>query len=330
MIMHIKHPINVTCYQPKWLTRGRTCNVGLSLPFCCRRTNTAPCGADKHPWYSNGASSKEPACQCRRHKRCAFDPWVGKIPLERAWQPTLVFLLGEPTDRGAWWAIANRVAESDRIEATQPTHNIKIPCSGTLLMVQWPRSPTPNAEDLGSILGQGTRSHMPELRSSVAKISKQLKKLPCSFFRYQSCLLPNCFSSVQSLSHVRLFATPWIAARQASLSITNSWSLLKLTSIESVMPSSHLILCCPLLLLPPIPASIRVFSIESTLCMRWPKCWSFSFSISPSNEHPGLISFSMDWLDLQSRTQYTQHTHTHKHQCLAKYFLNEQNKNPNK
>ena len=174
------------------------------MPFCCRRTNTAPCGADKHPWYSNGASSKEPACQCRRHKRCAFDPWVGKIPLERAWQPTLVFLLGEPTDRGAWWAIANRVAESDRIEATQPTHNIKIPCSGTLLMVQWPRSPTPNAEDLGSIPGQGTRSHMPELRSSVAKISKQLKKLPCSFFRYQSCLLPNCFSSVQSLSHVRL------------------------------------------------------------------------------------------------------------------------------
>ena len=106
------------------------------------------------------------------------------------------------------------------------------------------------------------------------------------------------FSSVQSLSHVRLFATPWIAARQASLSITNYRSLLKLMSIESVMPSSHLILCRPLLLLPPTPPSIRVFSNESTLCMKWPKYWSFSFSISPSNEHPGLISFRMDWLDL--------------------------------
>ena len=106
------------------------------------------------------------------------------------------------------------------------------------------------------------------------------------------------FSSVQSLSCVRLFATPWIAACQASLSNTNSQSLLKLMSIESVMPSSHLILCCPLLLLPSIPLSIRVFTNESTLHIRWPKYWSFSFSISPSNEHPGLISFRIDWLDL--------------------------------
>ena len=106
------------------------------------------------------------------------------------------------------------------------------------------------------------------------------------------------FSSVQSLSRVRLFATPWTVAHQASLSITNSRSLPKLMCIESVMPSSHLILCHPLLLLPPIPPSIRVFSNESPLCMRWPKYWSFSFSISPSNEHPGLISFRMDWLDL--------------------------------
>lgn len=104
--------------------------------------------------------------------------------------------------------------------------------------------------------------------------------------------------SDQSLSRVRLFATPWIAAYQASLSITNSQSLLRLTSIESVMPSSHLILCRPLLLLPPIPPSIRVFSSESTLHMRWPKYWSFSFSIIPSKEIPGLISFRMDWLDL--------------------------------
>ena len=105
-------------------------------------------------------------------------------------------------------------------------------------------------------------------------------------------------SSVQLLSCVRLFATPWITARQASLFITNSWSLLRLMSIESVTPSSHLILCRPLLLLPPIPPSIRVFSSQSILRMRWPKHWSFCFSISPSNEHPGLISFRMDWLDL--------------------------------
>ena len=106
------------------------------------------------------------------------------------------------------------------------------------------------------------------------------------------------FSSVQSLSPVQLLATPWTAARQASLPITSSLSLLKLMPIESVMPSSHLTLCHPLLLLPPIPPSIRVFSNESTLRMRWPKCWSFSFSISPSSELPGLISFRMDWLDL--------------------------------
>ena len=93
-------------------------------------------------------------------------------------------------------------------------------------------------------------------------------------------------------------ATPWIAACQASLSITNSRSLLKLMSIELVMPSSHLILCHPLFLLPPVPSSIKVFSGESTLRMRWPKYWSFSFSISPSSEHPGLVSFRMDWLDL--------------------------------
>ena len=105
------------------------------------------------------------------------------------------------------------------------------------------------------------------------------------------------FSSVQSLSHVRLFATPWTAAQQAYLSITNSWSLLKLMSIKSVMPSSHLILFHPLLL-PPIFPSIRVFSKESVLPITWPKYWSFSFSISPSNEYSGLISFRVDCLDL--------------------------------
>ena len=106
------------------------------------------------------------------------------------------------------------------------------------------------------------------------------------------------FSVVQSLSRVCLFATPGTAAHQASLSITNSQSLLKLMSVESVMPSSHLILCRPLLLLPLILPSIRIFSNESILHMKWPNDWSFSFNISPSNEHPGLISFRMDWLDL--------------------------------
>ena len=106
------------------------------------------------------------------------------------------------------------------------------------------------------------------------------------------------FSSVQSLSRVRLFATPWTVAHQASLSVTSSRSLLKLMSTESVMPSKHLIPCRPLLLLPSVFPSIRVFSNEFVLCIRCPKYWSFSFSISPSNEYSGLISFKMNWLDL--------------------------------
>ena len=106
------------------------------------------------------------------------------------------------------------------------------------------------------------------------------------------------FSSIQLLSHVRLFVIPWTTAHQASLSITNSWSLAKLMSVESVMPFNHLILCRPLLLSPSISPSIRVFSNESALHIRWPKYWSFSFNISPTKEHPGLISFRIDWLDL--------------------------------
>src|SRR5574337_641706 len=127
------------------------------------------------------------------------------------------------------------------------------------------------------------------------------------------------FSSVQSLSHVQLFATPWTAACQYSLSMTSSWSLLKLMSIESVMPSNHLILCCPLLLPPSIFPSIRVFSSESILRIRWPKYWSFSFSISPSNEYSGLISFMMDWLDLLA-VQGTPKSLLQHHSSKASFF----------
>ena len=119
-------------------------------------------------------------------------------------------------------------------------------------------------------------------------------------------LCENMFNSVQSLSHVGLFATPWTAAHQASLSITNSRSLFKLMSIDLVMPSNHFILCCPLLLLPSIFSSIRVFSSESVLCIRWLNYCSFSFSISPSNEYSGLISFRMDWLDFLAVPRYSQ------------------------
>ena len=135
------------------------------------------------------------------------------------------------------------------------------------------------------------------------------------------CCTAKWFSSVQLLSHVQLFATPWIAAHQASLSITNSWSLLKLMSIESVMPSNHLILSCPLLLPPSIYPSIRVFSSESVLCIRWPEYWSFSFSVSPSNEYSGLI-FPLGWsgwISLQSEglSRVFSNTTVQKHQFFS-------------
>ena len=145
------------------------------------------------------------------------------------------------------------------------------PSTGTSPMTQWLRLYSPNTEGPSSLACQGTRSCMPQLKIPV--------------------------SSVQSLSRVQLFATPWTAARQASLSITNSQSLLRLIFIASVITSNHLILCHPLLLLPSIFPSIRVFSNESVLHIKWLKYWSFSFRISPSNEHPGLISFRMNWLD---------------------------------
>ena len=131
---------------------------------------------------------------------------------------------------------------------------------------------------------------------SVSPSVKLTYSVTCHFCPSET--YSTCFSSVQSLSRVQFFVTPWTAAQQASLSITNSQNLLKFMSITFVMPSNHLILCHPLLLLPSIFPSNRVFSNESVLCIRWPKYWSFSFSISPSNEYSGLISFRMDWLGL--------------------------------
>ena len=139
---------------------------------------------------------------------------------------------------------------------------------------------------------------------------------------FSSCFMPN--SSVQSLSHVQLFVTPWTAACQASPCITSSRSLLKLMSVELVMPSNHLILCHPLLLLPSIFPSIRVFSNESVLLIRWPKYWSFSFSISPSNEDSGLISFRIDWLDflaVKGLSRVFSNTTVKKHQFFSPQLL---------
>jgi len=160
-------------------------------------------------------------------------------------------------DRGAWWATVHGVSKSRTRLKWLSTH-------------------------------KHTRSSM----SDFLKICQLSFHRGCTILH--SHQQSTVSQSVQLLSHIQLFATPWIAARQASVSITNSRSSLRLTSIELVMPSSHLILCHPLLLLPPIPPSITVFSNESTLCTRWPKYWSFSFSIIPSKEIPGLISFRMD------------------------------------
>ena len=139
------------------------------------------------------------------------------------------------------------------------------------------------------------RSWKQKQNTQISKLEPYLEQE--NFCYVKLMILNTKFSSVQSLSHVWLFETPWTAAHEASLSITSSQNLLKLMSIESVMPSNHLTLCCPLLL-PPVFPSIRVFSIESVLCIRWPKYCSFSFNINLSNEQPGLISLRMNWLDL--------------------------------
>ena len=158
------------------------------------------------------------------------------------------------------------------------------------------KTPCSQYRGLGLSLGQGTRSHMLQLRVCMLQLKKMI---PHATTRSPMCpTATTCFSSVQSFSHVQLFETQWTAACQASLCITNSWSLLKIMSTVLVMPSNHLIFCHPLLLLPSIFPSIRVFSNESVFHITWPKCWSFSFSISPSKEYSGLTAFMIDWFDL--------------------------------
>ena len=165
--------------------------------------------------------------------------------------------------------------------------------------------------------------------SNWTKLNWKVPSMPLISFHYHSsswsyknkkcCII----SSVQSFSHIRLFATPWVTAHQASLSITNSQSSPKLMSIESVMTFNHLILCHPFLLLPSIFPSIKVFSNESALCMRWPKYWSFSFNISPSKEHSGVISSRMDWLDflaVQGTLKSLHHTTVKKHQLFCAHL----------
>ena len=181
--------------------------------------------------------------------------------------------------------------------------SIRVFSNESVLLIRWPKywsfgfSISPSSEYSG-LTGLDFLAVHGTLKSLLQHHSLKASILWCSAVFIVQLSHPYMFSSVQSLHRVLLFVTPWTAAHQASLSVSNSWSLLKLMSIELVMPSNHLILCRPLLLLPSILPSIRVFSNEMVLCIRWPKYLSFSFSISPSNEYSGLISFRMDWLDL--------------------------------
>ena len=200
-------------------------------------------------------------------------------------------------------------------------------CARRLLCVKFCSSTGITMKDASSKNSQTPPLHLSYLISTKVEI----KSLARILFDLVMPLFQKGFSSVQfSHSVVSDSATPWIAARQASLSITNSRSSLKLTSIESEMPSSHLILCHPLCLLPPVPPNIRVFSNESTLHMRWPKYWSFSFSIIPSKEHPGLISFRMDWLDLLAvqgtlKSLLQHHSSKHHHQFFGSQLYSQSN-----
>ena len=210
------------------------------------------------PWLGG----KESACQCR------FRSCMGKSPWRRKRQTTTVFLLEK--SHGQRSLVGYTVHGVVRVGHDLATKQQQAPY----------------------ILG----CWGPECRAqALCLLSYEQQQWMVCLFKPTEDIQ---FSSVHLLRHVRLFATPWTAPRQASLSITNSWSLLKLMSIELVMPSNHLILCLPLFFPPSIFPNMRIFPNESFLCIRWPKYWSFSFSINPSNEYSGLISFRMDWLDL--------------------------------
>ena len=263
-------------------------------------------------------------------KRHGFNPWMRKIPWKRAWQPTPVFLPQE-SHRGSSQAMVHGVTKtwtwlkwlSMHIQSfiyhlcVAKSHPLPPglllpwgPDSHLIIHICMLNISTGGLICISNLIyvenwttDQSPLNNLPTMHSVLLRLSDLTKSLhhsPRSFqvqtlsFMHKFFCFPNQFSSVQSLSPVWFFVTPWIAACQASLSITNSRSLPKLMSIKSVMPSSHLMLCRHLLLLPPIPPSIRVFSNESTLRIRWPKYWSFSFSISPSNEQPGQVSFRMD------------------------------------
>ena len=221
-------------------------------------------------WLPGGASGKEPICQCRRHKRHGFDPWVGR----RAWQPIPVLLPGE--------SHGQRSLVGYSPWGWMPLRDFNFSSSLSRIKEYF------SQRSKACIPKKSFHMQMRQLKSGWEKLN-YLRITEVGF---------QVSGSVQLLSHIWLFLTPWAAARQASLSNTSSQSPPKLMSIESVMPPNHLILCRPLLLLPSILPSIRVFSNESAVHIRWPKYWSFRFNIRPSNEYPGLISFRMDWLDL--------------------------------
>ena len=216
-------------------------------------------------------------------QRLRFDPWARKIPQRRKEQPTPVFLPGGFNGQRS-------------LMGYSPWGRKTVDMTEGSLSLSLSHTHTHTHTELGKVL-KSLRNN-----SSECGFESRSTSDPMTLNSFKDHLPDRSRSpgpaSIKSLSHVRLFVTPWTAACLASLSITNSWSLLKLMSIELVMRSNHLILCHPLLFLPSIFLSIKVFSDESALHIRWPKYWSFSFSISPSNEYSGLLSFTMDWMDL--------------------------------
>ena len=249
------------------------------------------CGAGKDSWESPGQWRSNQSILKEINPEYSLEELILKLELQYFGHLMQSQLIGKHPKAGKYWGQEEKGAIEDE-------------------MVGWYHWLNGHEfeQTLGASEGQGSLVCCSSWGCKESDMTKQLNNNKvlqlCFSLSYLRDLIDYLvlkiyqFSSVQSLSHVWLFVTPWTTAHQASLSITNSWSPLKPMSIESMMPSNHLILCRSLLLLPWIFPSIRVFSKEPALCIRWPKYWSFSFNISPSNEHPGLISFRMDWLDL--------------------------------